>query len=55
LILIAVFCSDFRNLAAGGLPAPFPWPWFALGLVVGVSGLFRALRLERHGAVRLPS
>lgn len=44
LVLTIAFCSDWRNLMAGGLPNPFPWIVFAAGLVLGVGGFLAAAR-----------
>ena len=35
-ILIVSFTLDYRNLLAGGMPHPFAWGTFTLGLAVGV-------------------
>ena len=35
-ILIVSFTLDYRNLLAGGLPHPFAWGTFSLGLATGV-------------------
>jgi hypothetical protein len=37
-ILILSFTMDYRNLMAGGVPRPFHWGVFLLGLGVGVAG-----------------
>ncbi len=36
-IIILSFAMDYRNIMAGGMPNPFHWSVFALGLAVGVS------------------
>jgi hypothetical protein len=42
--LIGAFCWDVRNVEQGGLPNPFPWPLFALGLALGLAAFADALR-----------
>ncbi len=41
-ILIVAFCWDWRNLAAGGLPNPFPWPIFLAGQMLALAGFLHA-------------
>jgi hypothetical protein len=36
LVIIVSFTLDYRNIAAGGLPRPFHWSVFAVGLAIGV-------------------
>lgn len=43
LIVVAAFCWDFRNTAAGGLPNPFHWPLLLTGLFTGLATLTHAL------------
>lgn len=50
LVLIAAFCRDWRNIAAGGLPNPFPWPLFLAGLALGVGGFVHAWLTTRGDA-----
>jgi hypothetical protein len=47
LVLIASFCWDWRNIAAGGLPNPFAWPLYSAGVVIGVGGFVHAWRASR--------
>jgi len=42
LILIISFTLDYRNLLAGGVPHPFAWGTFSLGLAVGVLSYVHA-------------
>jgi hypothetical protein len=42
LMLIVAFCWDWRNLAAGGMPNPFPWPLFLAGEAIGFGGFLHA-------------
>jgi len=37
LILIVSFTLDFRNILSGGLPRPFAWGVFSLGLATGLG------------------
>jgi hypothetical protein len=48
LIITMAFCWDFRNVAAGGIPEPFPWPLFAAGAVLALAGFGHAI-LARTG------
>jgi len=53
LFVVIAFCWDWRNILSGGLPNPFHWPLFALGLGLGLSGLIHALaRTQRSVGVR---
>jgi hypothetical protein len=47
LVLIAAFCWDWRNIATGGLPNPFPWPLFLMGEGIGLGGFIHAWRAGR--------
>jgi hypothetical protein len=42
ILLIAAFCWDYPNIAAGGLPNPFNWPLFALGHLFGLAAFAHA-------------
>jgi hypothetical protein len=44
LIIILSFTLDWRNLMAGGMPAPFPWWIFGLGLAIGIGTFVDAAR-----------
>lgn len=46
LLIVTAFCWDYQNILAGGLPNPFNWPLFILGLGIGVSGFLHASRLH---------
>jgi hypothetical protein len=46
LIIVLSFCWDFRNITAGGIPNPFNWPLFALGLIIGLTGFLLAFTRE---------
>lgn len=43
LVIVTAFCWDYRNVMAGGRPAPFNWPLFALGLGFGTVGFLHCL------------
>jgi len=45
LVVIVAFCWDFSHTAKGGMPNPFNWPLFLLGLAIGVAGFLHALRV----------
>jgi len=37
VIVIVSFCLDYENIMAGGLPAPFNWPLFFVGLLTAAA------------------
>jgi hypothetical protein len=41
-IIVLAFVWDFRNTTAGGLPNPFNWPLFLLGVAIGLSAFLAA-------------
>jgi hypothetical protein len=43
-IIVASFCSDWRNIASGSMPNPFPWPLFLAGEAVGSGAFLHAWR-----------
>lgn len=45
-VVIVSFCWDYRNIMQGGLPNPFNWPLFVLGLGISSAAFF--LVLIRH-------
>jgi hypothetical protein len=44
LVIIVAFCWDFPHTARGGMPHPFNWPLFLVGLAIALSGFVHALR-----------
>lgn len=48
LIVILSFCWDSRNIMNGGVPNPFNWPLFAVGLAMAAS-TFAAILVRRRG------
>lgn len=46
-VLTVAFCWDWRNLAAGGLPNPFPWPIFGVGWSMSAGGFAHAVIRSR--------
>lgn len=44
VVLVAAFCWDWRNIASGGMPDPFPWLLFSVGLAASLGGFARAWR-----------
>jgi hypothetical protein len=42
LVIVVSFTLDYRNIMAGGLPQPFHWGVFGLGLGIGAAGYARA-------------
>jgi hypothetical protein len=49
LVAVVAFWWDWRNTLAGGVPNPFNWPLFAIGLGIGIAGYLHALRRGRVG------
>lgn len=47
MVLVVAFCWDWRNVAAGGMPGPFRWDLYGVGLALGLAGFAR-------GALRRP-
>lgn len=47
VVIIFAFTLDYPNIAAGGLPNPFHWNVFTLGMAIGVGSYV-------HAAVRAP-
>jgi hypothetical protein len=43
LVIVLSFTLDYRNIMAGGMPHPFHWCVFALGLVTGAVSYGRAV------------
>ncbi len=56
-IIVLAFVWDFRNTTAGGLPNPFNWPLFLLGVAIGLSAFLAAAKRQaatkRHAASKL--
>ncbi|MDP9169217.1 MAG: hypothetical protein M3N54_01255 [Acidobacteriota bacterium] len=42
LVIILAFTLDYRNIMAGGMPRPFHWGVFGLGLGIGAASYGRA-------------
>jgi hypothetical protein len=45
LVVIVAFCWDYPHTAKGGMPNPFNWPLFLVGMAIGIAGFVHALRL----------
>lgn len=43
VIIVISFAQDYRHVMRGGMPHPFDWPLFALGLALGVASYARAV------------
>lgn len=50
LVVIVAFCWDWRNIQAGGVPAPFRWDVFLAGLLCGLAILFLGVFCERRSS-----
>jgi hypothetical protein len=44
LAILAAFCKDFQMILTGAMPAPFAWPLFAVGELIGLLVLLHAWR-----------
>ncbi len=53
-LLTTSFCWDWRNVASGGMPNPFPWTLFLGGEVIGLVGFLHAAWIGGWG-VSLPA
>ena len=42
LVIVLSFTLDYRNIMAGGMPHPFHWGVFGLGMGIGVVSYGRA-------------
>jgi hypothetical protein len=49
LILVVAFTWDFRNISAGGMPRPFPWPVFAFAEAIGLGTFLHAVSSSSRG------
>lgn len=51
-VIVISFAEDYRNLMAGGMPHPFDWGLFALGMGMAIASycwaVRRSLRANRH-------
>ena len=44
LVIISSFTMDYLNIMAGGMPSPFHWEVFGLGMAIGSVSYWRAAR-----------
>jgi len=42
VVIVVAFAMDYRQIMAGGMPHPFNWPVFGLGMMLGVGSYVRA-------------
>jgi hypothetical protein len=42
VVIVVSFAMDFRHVMSGGMPHPFHWPVFGLGMTLGVGSYVRA-------------
>jgi hypothetical protein len=49
VIVIVAFCWDYRNIMDGGLPNPFPWLIFGLGLSLSAATFVCVMMRGREG------
>lgn len=54
LVIIVSFTLDYRNILAGGLPRPFHWGVFALGMAIGALSYGSATRNAAFPSDREP-
>jgi hypothetical protein len=45
LVIVVSFTMDYRNIMAGGMPRPFNWAVFGLGLMIGVLSYASSAKL----------
>lgn len=48
LVIILSFGMDYRNIMAGGMPRPFHWAVFGLGMAIGAVSYRHAARRSGH-------
>lgn len=48
LVVIASFTLDAGRVRDGGMPAPFAWPVFSVGLMLALLGIWRPLRISKN-------
>ena len=48
LVVIVSFTLDARHIRNGGMPSPFAWPTFILGMVVACLGMGASLRTRKN-------
>jgi hypothetical protein len=46
VVVIVSFTLDFARIRNGGMPTPFAWPVFIIGMVIAVIGVVPSLRRE---------
>jgi len=53
VVIVVSFAADYRNIMAGGIPHPFNWGLFGLGMTIGVGSYswaaYQSLRGNRAG------
>ncbi len=48
VVIVISFAMDYPNLMAGGMPHPFNWSAFALGMTIGVASYAWAVSRSMH-------
>jgi len=55
VVIVVAFALDYRNIMSGGMPHPFPWGVFALGLGGGLlTYVIAAMAQPAAESVRIP-
>ncbi len=47
LTIVLSFTLDYRNIMAGGLPRPFHWGVFVLGMAIGMGSYVQAAMRDK--------
>ena len=55
IVIVISFAADYPNIMAGGLPNPFHWNLFALGMALGAGSYAWAVRQSRPEAATAPA
>lgn len=55
IVIVASFAADYPNIMAGGLPNPFHWNLFGLGMAVAMGSYAWAVRQSRPNAHASPA
>jgi hypothetical protein len=55
VVILVAFAMDYKHIMAGGMPHPFHWPVFGLGMMLGVGSYVRAAGGTRLTAMEAPA
>ena len=51
LVIVVAFAMDYQHVMSGGMPHPFHWSVFGVGMVLGVGSYLRAAAFRRPEVV----